>query len=124
MLVEPLEVGYRDWLGKELNRRGAVVLVAEEDLEIVGYAYGTLEGRNWNELLDAYGKLEDIYVVKNARRRGVARRLFESMMIELRALGAPRVVLMSAEGNREAQAFFQALGFRRTMVEMTRELDG
>jgi ribosomal protein S18 acetylase RimI-like enzyme len=122
MLVEPVEVGYRDWFGKELARRGAVILVAEEDLEIVGYAYGTLEGRDWNDLLDTCGKLQDLYVAKESRRRGLATRLVESMLIELRALGAPRVVLMSADANRGAQAFFQSIGFRRTMVEMTREL--
>jgi ribosomal protein S18 acetylase RimI-like enzyme len=124
LLVEPVEIGYRAWLGKEITRRGAVILVVEEDLEIVGYAYGTLESRNWNDLLDACGKLQDVYVAEGARRRGIARRLVESMHIELKALGAPRIVLMSAEGNRGAQAFFQAMGFRRTMVEMTRELEG
>ena len=124
MLVEPVEVGYRDWLAKEVTRRGAVILVAEEDLEIVGYAYGALESRNWNDLLDTCGKLHDVYVTKGARRRGIARRLVESMLIELRSLGAPRIVLMSAEGNRASQAFFQAIGFRRTMIEMTRELEG
>jgi ribosomal protein S18 acetylase RimI-like enzyme len=121
MLVEPVETGYRAWLDKELGRRAAVILVAEEDIEIVGYAYGVLEPRNWNELLDACGKLSDIYVSLPARRRGIARRLVEAMLIELTALGAPRVVLMSAEGNRAAQQLFASIGFRRTMVEMTIE---
>jgi GNAT superfamily N-acetyltransferase len=122
MLVEPVEEGYRNWLDREIGRRGAVILVAEEEIEIVGYAYGTLETRNWGELLDACGKLNDVYVVKAARRRGIARRLIESMLIELEALGAPRVVLSSADGNRAAQQLFASVGFRRTMIEMTREL--
>jgi ribosomal protein S18 acetylase RimI-like enzyme len=123
MLIEPVETGYRAWLDKEVGRRGAVILVAEEDIEIVGYAYGTLEARNWSELLDACGKLNDLYVARHVRHRGIGRRLMEAMLIELKALGAPRVVLMSAEGNRGAQTFFASLGFRRTMIEMTRELD-
>ena len=40
---------------------------------------------------------------------------------KLKALGVPRVVLMSAAANAEAQKLFEKLGFRRTMVEMTRE---
>jgi ribosomal protein S18 acetylase RimI-like enzyme len=32
------------------------------------------------------------------------------------------VVLWTAEQNRDAQRLFERLGFRRTMVEMTREL--
>jgi ribosomal protein S18 acetylase RimI-like enzyme len=122
MLVEPVADGYRKWFGKEIARRGAVILVAEEDDEIVGYAYGTLEPRNWNDLLDASGRLQDIYVAREARRRGIARRLTEAMLLELKSLGAPRVVLMSAAANPGAQAFFAAVGFRRTMVEMTCEL--
>ena len=33
----------------------------------------------------------------------------------------PRVVLWTAEKNPAAQALFEQLGFRRTMIEMTRE---
>ena len=40
------------------------------------------------------------------------------------AKGAPRVVITAAAGNTAAQALFGRLGFRRTMVEMTREADG
>jgi len=122
LLVEPVEEGYRTWLEREIGRRGAVILVAEEDLEIVGYAYGTLEARNWSELLDVCGKLNDLYVHPSARRRGIGRQLMESMLIELESLGAPRVVLSSADGNRAAQQLFASAGFRRTMIEMTREL--
>jgi hypothetical protein len=32
-------------------------------------------------------------------------------------------VLLSAWQNADAHAFFEALGFRRTMLEMTAELD-
>jgi ribosomal protein S18 acetylase RimI-like enzyme len=35
----------------------------------------------------------------------------------------PRVVLLTAEGNEAAQGLFVSRGFRRTMIEMTRELD-
>jgi hypothetical protein len=40
---------------------------------------------------------------------------------QVRALGAPRVVLMTAWRNPDAHAFFESVGFRRTMLEMTRE---
>jgi ribosomal protein S18 acetylase RimI-like enzyme len=123
MLVEPVETGYRAWLDKEIGRRGAVILVAEEDIEIVGYAYGAMEPRNWMDLLDACGRLDDLYVARQARHRGIGRRLTEAMLLELKAMGAPRIVLTAAEGNRAAQTFFASLGFRRTMIEMTRELD-
>jgi RimJ/RimL family protein N-acetyltransferase len=37
-------------------------------------------------------------------------------------MGAPRVVLMAAWRNESARALFARLGFRPTMVEMTREV--
>jgi ribosomal protein S18 acetylase RimI-like enzyme len=122
MNIEAPEEGYLWWFRKELRRRGAVILVAVEHDAVLGYAYGTLEGRDWNALRDPCGALNDLYVAAPARRRGIARRLTQAMLAELRALGAPRVVLMSAAVNREAQSFFAKQGFRPTMVEMTQEL--
>ena len=58
-----------------------------------------------------------------ARRRGVGRRLLDAVLAFLAARGAPRAVLTTAEGNRAAQHLFAQAGFRRTMIEMTRELD-
>ncbi|HVU51176.1 MAG TPA: GNAT family N-acetyltransferase [Polyangia bacterium] len=126
MLIEPIAEGYRRFLGGELRRKGAVVLVAEAEEggpdAIVGYAYATLEPRNWNDLLDASGKLNDVFVDPAARRRGVGRALCRAVLAELTARGAPRVVLMSAWRNPDAHVFFESLGFRRTMLEMTAEL--
>ncbi|HXJ23777.1 MAG TPA: GNAT family N-acetyltransferase [Polyangia bacterium] len=123
LLVEPLEDGYAWFFTRELKRKGALILVAEdEDARIIGYAYGTLEDRNWNDLLDACGKLNDLYVDPSARRHGAGRALVTEMFAALRARGAPRVILLSAWKNPDAHAFFEAMGFRRTMLEMTAEL--
>jgi GNAT superfamily N-acetyltransferase len=126
LLVEPVEDGYQWFFSREIKRKAALILVAEVDTvdgaPIVGYAYATLEKRNWNDLLDACGKLNDIYVDQRARRGGVARALVDATFAWFRERKAPRVVLLSAWQNPEAHAFFASLGFRRTMVEMTAEL--
>jgi len=119
-----LEAGYRGWFAKELTRPERVVLlVAEQADTIVGYAYGRLEGADWNLLLAEHGALHDVWVEPELRRAGVATRLVREMCSRLTTLGAPRVLLHSAWQNREAHALFERLGFRRTMVEMTREAD-
>ena len=123
LLIEPVEDGYQWFFSREIKRKQALILVAETDDGIIGYAYATLEPRNWNDLLDACGKLNDLYVDPAARRTGAGRALVTEVFAALRARGAPRVVLLSAWKNPEAHAFFEALGFRRTMVEMTAELD-
>ena len=49
--------------------------------------------------------------------------LLEETCKRLAEMGAPRVVLSTAAKNEGAQKFFEAMGFRRTMIEMTRELE-
>ena len=144
-LQEPVEEGYRWWLSKELDDPMAVILVATPGSSpppigasagsgaapeeaggspaILGYAYGRLAERDWNALLDACGALHDVYVDETARAKGVGAALVEAMIRELLALGAPRVVLSTAARNTAAQRLFQKLGFRTTMLEMTRELE-
>jgi len=58
------------------------------------------------------------------RGRGIGRLLLDATLAALKARGAPRVVLSTAEQNEAAQRLFTRAGFRRTMIEMTRELSG
>jgi ribosomal protein S18 acetylase RimI-like enzyme len=121
MKIERAAEGYARFLSGELENDKSVVLCAVLGDAIVGYAYGTLEGRNWSALLDPHGALHDVFVDPSSRRRGVAQKLVLEMCRRLHELGAPRVLLHTAVQNREAQALFAKLGFRSTMLEMTRE---
>lgn len=119
-LPERVEHGYAGWFSRELRRSNAVILVGLEDGVVVGYVYGTIEERNWNLLLDAHGAIHDIYVHERVRRLGVGKRLLDSMLDELEALGAPRIVLSTMVGNHAAQRLFESRDFRPTLLEMTR----
>jgi ribosomal protein S18 acetylase RimI-like enzyme len=122
MQIENVEAGYASFLGGEATNPRAVVLCAQLPAgDIVGYAYGTLEGRDWNALLDPHGALHDVLVDPSARRTGIGERLVLDTCRRLEALGAPRVLLHTAVQNRQAQALFAKLGFRPTMLEMARE---
>jgi ribosomal protein S18 acetylase RimI-like enzyme len=127
MTAERLEEGYERFLGTQIDREGVVLLVAAlhrgGDETIVGYILATLEDRNWSDLRDACGKIHDVYVDERVRQRGVASRLVEAAVAGLAALGAPRVVLMAASRNEAARRLFARLGFRSTMLEMTRETE-
>ncbi len=121
-LVEPIEQGYGRWLAREATNARSVVLVAVAEEKVVGYVYGALTERDWMMLLDACAALHDIWVDDAARRSGVARKLAEAFIARAKDLGAPRVVLSTAAKNEGAQHFFGSMSFRRTMIEMTREL--
>jgi ribosomal protein S18 acetylase RimI-like enzyme len=118
------EEGYAWFLGTMLDDADSLVLVATEpDGAIVGYLYAAVEPRSWQMLLDRAGHLHDVLVDAGARSRGVATALIEHALAWMRDRGAPRVVLHTADQNERAQRLFHRLGFRRTMVEMTRELE-
>jgi len=99
-----------------------VVLVAQTDEDVIGYVYAGLEPRSWKELREACGFIHDVAVAEAGRRLGVATALIDAATDWLRTRGAPRVVLWTADRNEAAQALFDRLGFRRTMIEMTKEL--
>jgi ribosomal protein S18 acetylase RimI-like enzyme len=122
MFIPKPEAGYEWWFGKELSNKKALIYCATLDRKIVGYAYARLEPRDWNSLLDAHGALHDVLVAQSARRRGIAKKLLERVLTELRERGAPRVVLHTSVRNPAAQKLFASVGFRKTMLEMTCEL--
>ena len=123
-LPENVEEGYAWWFRRELARNAAVLLVAERDGELVGYAYGTLEERNFNLLLDGHGAIHDVLVTTEARRLGTGRALLSRLIEALEELGAPRILLYTMVDNFAAQALFRSFGFRPTMLEMTRDSGG
>ena len=116
------EAGYGRFLTSQIQADDAAVFVAERNGAVVGYVWTTLEPRSWKELREACGFIEDVVVADTERRTGVATALLDAAMQWLRSRGAPRVILWTAERNSAAQPLFTRLGFRRTMVEMTREL--
>jgi ribosomal protein S18 acetylase RimI-like enzyme len=113
---------YARFIGGRLGESDAIVLVAERNGEVLGYTFATLEGFDFMALRGPAGAVQDIIVDERARRQGIARALLEALFAELAAKGAPRVVLSTAQKNLGAQALFEGEGFRRTMIEMTREL--
>ena len=116
------ESGYAWFLGTQLQENDVAVFVAERSGNVIGYAYAGLEPQSWKELRDAAGFIHDVVVAPEAQRHGVASALVDAACEWFRSVGAPRVVLWTAEKNDGAQRLFARLGFRRTMIEMTREL--
>lgn len=117
------EQGYASFLGTQLDKTNVVMLVAERDADVIGYSYAGVEGYDYMSLRGPAGVLYDIVVDPAHRGRGVGRLLLDATLHALAAHGAPRVLLSTAEQNASAQRLFARAGFRRTMIEMTRELD-
>jgi ribosomal protein S18 acetylase RimI-like enzyme len=114
---------YGNFLISQTSRPEMIVLVAEQAGEIVGYAYAGMEGNDYMALRGPAGALYDLVIDPGHRRQGIGTRLLDAALEALAKLGAPRVVLFTADKNHGAQQMFEQANFRRTMVEMTRELE-
>lgn len=114
---------YANFLQSELSRPETVLLVAEDDGALIGYAYAVSEGFDYMSLRGPAGVIHDLFVDPARRREGVGRMLLEAAMAGLKSLGAERFVLSTAYRNETARSLFAAMGFRPTMIEMTREAD-
>jgi GNAT superfamily N-acetyltransferase len=116
-----LEEGYAWFLGTQLDDADQVIYVAERQGDLLGYVYAGLEPLSWKELREPAGFVHDVVVDESVRGQGIAVRLVETAAAWLARRGVPRVMLWTAQKNAPAQRLFDRLGFRRTMIEMTRE---
>jgi len=114
---------YASFMGRQLESPDSVVFVADDGGDAIGYAFATIEGFDYMALRGPAGVLQDVIVDPEHRGRGVGRLLVDAALAYLRSRGAPRVVLSTAARNGPAQRLFASVGFRPTMIEMTRELD-
>jgi GNAT superfamily N-acetyltransferase len=117
-----VEHGYATFLRARIDSPDDVVFVAEKDGRVAGYVFAALEPMSWKELRGPAGFVHDVIVEEPDRRGGIATMLMNAAMDWLREHGAPRVLLGTAAPNKSAQALFHRLGFRDTMIEMTKEL--
>jgi ribosomal protein S18 acetylase RimI-like enzyme len=123
--LERVAEGYRGWFQRELENASACLLVVDGDVPgaLRGYAYGRAAGIDWAALLDKHAALVDLYVHESGRGQGTGEALVEAFCAWAHEKGLARVVLSTATPNVTAQALFRRLGFRATMIEMTRETD-
>jgi ribosomal protein S18 acetylase RimI-like enzyme len=121
LLPDRVQEGYRWWFGKELENADAILLVAEIADVVVGYVYGRIEERDFNMLLSRHAALHDVFLGEGARGTGAAEAMLTRFLEIAKERGVPRTVLHTATSNHRAQALFRRLGFRSTMIEMTRE---
>jgi ribosomal protein S18 acetylase RimI-like enzyme len=117
------EKGYGGFLGSQLDEPNIIILVAERDEQVIGYTYAGVEGNDYMSLRGPAGVIYDIIVDPAHRGQGIGGMLLDATIDALKARGAARVVLSTAERNPAAQRLFDRAGFRRTMIEMTRELN-
>ena len=94
-----------DWASLLENMESGVVVVAEEDGEVIGFAEATaVEPRRWH--------LDTIHVRPGSRRRGVGEALLHACAEAAVARGAEYVSLTALTSNEVGLRVWERLGFR------------
>ena len=117
--------GGRKYSGGELRQilreASRTVLVAEEEGEVVGYAfceYQRQSGRGaMKEMSTLY--LDDLCVDERCRGRGAGKALYQAVLGLARAAGCYNVTLNVWEGNESARRFYDKMGLavQKTCLE-------
>ena len=95
----------REWL---FDKRIAETLIAELDGEPVGYA---LYFYNFSTFLGRAGLyLEDLYVRRNARKKGIGRALFAAVARTAKERGCGRLEWICLDWNKPSIDFYLSLG--------------
>jgi GNAT superfamily N-acetyltransferase len=100
----------------EKSLRNGMLLVAEEEGRPVGIVTGLMD-------TPRLGWVEALYVVPDARRRGIAKQLLARVAALVRERGADHVGLEVTDGSREARALYDRLGFKQESSVVVASLD-
>lgn len=116
--------GAERYYGSRTTAEDAIVFVAEDLSEVVGFVYAEFLKLNYAELLESAVWVHDIFIRETSRESGAGKALIEAVAEAGRKIGADKLVLTVAAKNEFARGFFAERGFRETMVEMTLSLNG
>lgn len=98
-------------------------LVAVDDERIIGFVCASIDAGS-GLLPGLVGEIDALYVTPAARDQGVSGRLAQNMVEQLCERGAGTIRSLVCIENPDAQAFWQAQGFERDMVCMSRYRNG
>jgi ribosomal protein S18 acetylase RimI-like enzyme len=110
-LRQGAEEAIRSLLRSMLEDPGCGVFVSEPDGEVVGICCVRIDRAPPILREVERAEITDLGVRRDHRRRGLGRMLAEVALTWVRERAISRVEVRVVEGNREAQAFWRALGF-------------
>lgn len=97
-----------DTLAAQMEAEGALVFVAEDDDDVVGFVQAEVVSKDPVE-----GRILWLHVHPDARGDGIGSRLFVRAQEELRQRGAEQITGVVLEGNEVGTAFYEGHGFTR-----------
>lgn len=118
-LFKPENCATEKQLGKVIKDKNHVVFIAEQDGKALGFCAASLYEKYYNSPQRS-AFVDDLFVIPEARGKGIATALFEELKKYLGRWGAVSIDLCVWDFNTEAKAFYEKLGMKtqRTILEM------
>jgi ribosomal protein S18 acetylase RimI-like enzyme len=102
------------------------VLIAEDDEGVVGFAAGSISTRDQTEALSVVdyrnGEVTELYVVPQARGRGIGRELLARFESLFREQGCDGMRIEVFAYNTRARTFYAELGFEERDIDLFKPL--
>jgi ribosomal protein S18 acetylase RimI-like enzyme len=115
-LTKNARKGLAGFLERCVRSRNKLLIVAEEDKEIVGYALATLSSRPPIFLRKEFGFIEDVFVSEEYRNRGIATRMLEATYSWFRQHGVREVILTVHAKNKLGIKVWEKEGFETVFL--------
>jgi L-amino acid N-acyltransferase YncA len=112
----------KEWLRRMENDGRVAVLVAEADGVITGCLVAETFATEPQYCSGPHTYVHDIFVGGESRRRGVARALINAVAQWSRDRGIAQLRAAVAVPNGPSRDFFEVVGFRPTMTEVTLDI--
>lgn len=101
-----------------LTESSELVLVAEEEGNILGYALGKLKDPHFLFNHPRSGHIDDVGITASARNKGIGEKLVHELVNWFKSNGAERIDLKVHAGNESGITFWKKMGFTDFMHEM------
>jgi ribosomal protein S18 acetylase RimI-like enzyme len=105
------------------DRDAAVMLVAERDGEVVGFAFSTLHDPHPVFATGPVGELDVLVVVPGQRGLGIGEALVHGSIAALRERSVVTLKVVVMAGNDDALRFYRRLGIEPALVDLLAPLD-
>jgi L-amino acid N-acyltransferase YncA len=116
------EQQFRRWIGQMSQDPRALLVVAEEQGQLIGFLYTTMETDAPIYVHDEFALVREWWVEPAFRGRGAGKALIDRAAAELAAIGVRQLRVRAPAADDDANAAMQRCGFRNGVREMVMEL--
>jgi L-amino acid N-acyltransferase YncA len=114
---------FRRWIGTVIEDPRATLLVAEDEAQVVGFLYATIEKELPIYQHEEFALVHEWWVEPAFRGRGAGKALIQRAAAELALAGLRQLRVRLAAGDEEARTLLHRYGFRMGAFELVKELD-